>query len=661
MRRRSPPAARRRRRSRSGEGQVELARSPVAPPRLAAHAAPAAQSPRRRHCSAAPSMTWNSGCRASRPRRVELLDQPLERHVLVRRTPPGRSRGPGSAARGSVGSPDRSVRSTRVLTKNPTRSSSASSVRPATGDADRDVRAAPSRDSSTASAACSTMNRRGPGVAGQLGKARVQRPRRTAEGARHRRGGWRTPGRGRSVGSSSSSGSAGQLLSPVASCRRATLSGSSARRRAARAATARSPRTAPAAAAHVRRPPAAPRRVGGHEVAQQRRHRPAVAGDVVHHQQQHVLVAGRARTASRRSAAARRPGRSAWSAARRSAASSRVGGHARRSRQVEPASAMPGSAGSGSPSASGKTVRSASCRATTSRKRAASACAVQRAPQAEHARDVVGRAGAVQLVQEPQPALGERQRDHRSPRVSPDRSSGAARDGRTGPVASCAARPATVGASNTVRRSARHPGRPDPGDQPGGEQRVPAEVEEVVVDADRGQRRAPRRTAGTGPSPGAVRGARPVAARAVRRGRAGPCGRACRWGSAAARRAATNADGTMYSGSSLAAVPAQRVAVGQRRPPAGHRRRRPAACRRSSWADAPRPGDLRVRGQRRPRSRPARSGTRGSSPGRRPGRGTPAGRRRVHRTRSPVRYIRSPGPPNGSATNRSAVRPGRPR
>ena len=33
----------------------------------------------------------------------------------------------------------------------------------------------------------------------------------------------------------------------------------------------------------------------------------------------------------------------------------------------------------------------------------------------------------------------------------------------------------------------------------------------------------------------------------------------------------------------------------------------------------------------------------------------------VHRARSPVRYIRSPGPPNGHATNRSPVSPGRPR
>ena len=36
-------------------------------------------------------------------------------------------------------------------------------------------------------------------------------------------------------------------------------------------------------------------------------------------------------------------------------------------------------------------------------------------------------------------------------------------------------------------------------------------------------------------------------------------------------------------------------------------------------------------------------------------------RRAVQRARSPVRYIRLPGAPNGSATNRAAVRPGRPR
>ena len=79
------------------------------------------------------SMTWNSGCRASDRAGCQRLDQPLERHVLVGEGAQVASRAPGASSSANVGSPDRSVRSTRVLTKNPTRSSSASSVRPATG------------------------------------------------------------------------------------------------------------------------------------------------------------------------------------------------------------------------------------------------------------------------------------------------------------------------------------------------------------------------------------------------------------------------------------------------------------------------------------------------------------------------------------------------
>ena len=44
-----------------------------------------------------------------------------------------------------------------------------------------------------------------------------------------------------------------------------------------------------------------------------------------------------------------------------------------------------------------------------------------------------------------------------------------------------------------------------------------------------------------------------------------------------------------------------------------------------------------------------------------PARRTPATPPAVHRARSPVRYIRSPPAPNGHATNRSPVSPGRPR
>ena len=75
-----------------------------------------------------------------RPGRVECLDEALEGHILVGVTRPERDGPhPGQQARVNAGSPERSVRSTRVLTKKPTRSSKASSVRPAIGAADRDI------------------------------------------------------------------------------------------------------------------------------------------------------------------------------------------------------------------------------------------------------------------------------------------------------------------------------------------------------------------------------------------------------------------------------------------------------------------------------------------------------------------------------------------
>lgn len=58
-----------------------------------------------------------------------------------------------------LGSPEVSVRSTSVLTKNPTRSSRASSVRPATAEPMGMSVPAPSRVSRPESAACTTMNK----------------------------------------------------------------------------------------------------------------------------------------------------------------------------------------------------------------------------------------------------------------------------------------------------------------------------------------------------------------------------------------------------------------------------------------------------------------------------------------------------------------------
>ena len=201
------------------------------------------------------------GQRAARAR----VHQPLERHILV---------GVG----GQVGLPDprqqfgerrvaaTSVRSTRVLTKKPTRSSSAASLRPATAVPMGMSVPAPSRESRVASAACTTMNIVAPcrwaiatSRACTCGAQLQSRPRR--------RGKSPTAGRGRSTGSVSSSGTSGQRATPVAelcadqALRVVQLS------RAPRVATGRSRRTAPAAGPS-RAPVVATRSVGDAQVAE---------------------------------------------------------------------------------------------------------------------------------------------------------------------------------------------------------------------------------------------------------------------------------------------------------------------------------------------------------------------------------------------------------
>ncbi len=95
-------------------------------------------------------------------------------------------------------------------------------------------------------------------------------------------------------------------------------------------------------------------------------------------------------------------------------------------------------------------------------------------------RDVIGRARPLQLIQEPQPLLREGQRDpvgsrHRHQRRA-DRFGGAERFGDAG----------DGGRLEEAADSQVHAEfRPDSADQAGGQQRVPAELEEPVVDADR--------------------------------------------------------------------------------------------------------------------------------------------------------------------------------
>ena len=72
-------------------------------------------------------------CGSGRASRLQLLDQLLERQVLVRVGVQRASRAPAPAARGSAGRRERSARSTRVLTKKPISPSISARLRPAIG------------------------------------------------------------------------------------------------------------------------------------------------------------------------------------------------------------------------------------------------------------------------------------------------------------------------------------------------------------------------------------------------------------------------------------------------------------------------------------------------------------------------------------------------
>jgi len=110
---------------------------------------------------------------------------------------------------------------------------------------------------------------------------------------------------------------------------------------------------------------------------------------------------------------------------------------------------------------------------------------IERPFDAEGIRDVVGRAAGLQLVQEPQALLAERQRQRRgvtghgadgrggcAPRLAARRFHGRGQPGDRGLLEQCPHRQFDLECSA------------QPGDELGGEQRMPAQVEEVVMDAD---------------------------------------------------------------------------------------------------------------------------------------------------------------------------------
>ena len=122
----------------------------------------------------------------------------------------------------------------------------------------------------------------------------------------------------------------------------------------------------------------------------------------------------------------------------------------------------------------------------------------------------------------------------------------------------------------------------------------------------------------------------------------------------------TTADGTMYPGSTRAAA-ARSTAGSSSAPAAGTTypasRLSPGWSSRTTAAACATPGKPASTASTSPSStRNPRTFTWSSARPRYSS--SPAA---VHRARSPVRYIRSPAAPDGHATNRSAVRPGRPR
>ena len=104
---------------------------------------------------------------------------------------------------------------------------------------------------------------------------------------------------------------------------------------------------------------------------------------------------------------------------------------------------------------------------------------IQRAADTQRVRHVVGRSPALEPVEEPQPALGERQRNHRGTRTGHQRLTPTRYPADVaGQSGHCR------GVEQVVHRNVRVESGVDRSDEAHRRQRVPAQVEERVVDAD---------------------------------------------------------------------------------------------------------------------------------------------------------------------------------
>ena len=177
---------------------------------------------------------------------------------------------------------------------------------------------------------------------------------------------------------------------------------------------------------------------------------------MVHRQQQHVLVVGQPQQRGAQQRAARqveRPLRLRRRQPLAPAASRSAAGSARRSISGSGSAPRPGR--SPGPAARPRSRRSCAAPRGAARSRSRLRCErrhVERPAQAHGGGDVVGRAAGLELVEEPQPLLGERERQRAVAR-RPARSGGAAAARRAARRAPRSARPApaTVGASNRLR------------------------------------------------------------------------------------------------------------------------------------------------------------------------------------------------------------------
>src|SRR5262249_25146470 len=226
------------------------------------------------------------------------------------------------------------------------------------------------------------------------------------------------------------------------------------------------------------RAPRPPPRIGRRDVAPQRRQRPAVPRNVMQHQQQHMLA---------------RPHRKQMRPQRQLAPQRKPPTRRSRQRSRQPRLANPRHLKPHPRRRPRKDLlprhslrlweHRAQALVTLDNvtQRSLQRRNIQRSRQPHRHRDRVGRARSLKTVQEPQPTLRIRQRDLRRPRTRPQRRSRRSRLPDRQPMRQ---RLHTRRLEQAADRNLNLQARSDPADQTHRQQRMPAKLEEVVVDPD---------------------------------------------------------------------------------------------------------------------------------------------------------------------------------